>query len=48
MAAWLILFVGIVYIAVAIGLCLQGKVGLAIAFAGYAVANYGLYLEALK
>jgi hypothetical protein len=46
MSANLIALVGIVYAFIAANLYASGKLGLALAFAGYAVSNVGLYLEA--
>ena len=46
MAQWLIIAVGFVYLIVATNLILAGKVGLGIAFLGYAFSNVGLYLAA--
>ena len=46
MSATLIAIVGLVYAFVAMNLNINGKPGLALAFAGYAVSNIGLYLEA--
>jgi hypothetical protein len=47
MAPWLILAIGAVYLAVAVDLWWRGEqVGLALAFASYAVSNVGLYLAA--
>lgn len=46
MAAWLIALTGIIYAYVAADLAWQGKTGLAIAYAGYAFSNVGLYLAA--
>lgn len=46
MSAALIAAVGVVYAVIAADLYLAGKTGLALAFAGYALANVGLYLEA--
>jgi hypothetical protein len=46
MSANLIAIVGVVYAVIAANLYLSGKPGLALAFAGYAVSNVGLYLEA--
>jgi hypothetical protein len=46
MSATLIALVGVVYAFIAANLYLSGKPGLALAFAGYAVSNVGLYLEA--
>ena len=48
MQASLILLVGFIYLIVAIQLILSKKYGLALAFAGYAVSNLGLYYEAIK
>lgn len=46
MAAWLIALTGVIYAYVAADLAWQGKTGLAIAYAGYAFSNVGLYLAA--
>jgi hypothetical protein len=46
MAAPLIALTGFVYAWVAIDLAWQGKADLALAYAGYAFANVGLYLVA--
>lgn len=46
MAPWLILAVGVVYLAIAADLVWTGQAGLALAFAGYSAANVGLYLAA--
>jgi len=46
MAPWLILAVGVVYLAIAADLVMTGKEPMALAFAGYAVSNVGLYLAA--
>ena len=46
MSATLIAAVGVVYAVIAANLYLSGKPGLALAFAGYAVSNVGLYFEA--
>lgn len=48
MAAWLIAFIGFVYLIVGIDLIRTGKVGLGISFLAYGAANYGLWLEASK
>jgi hypothetical protein len=48
MSAWLIALIGIVYAVVATDLLIHGKVGLGIAFIGYAIGNIGLTMEALK
>lgn len=45
-AAWLIAAIGVVYLVVAVQLLLEGKVGLGVAFCGYALGNVGLYLAA--
>lgn len=46
MASWLIGFIGVVYLLVAVQLLLEGKLGLGIAFLGYSLGNVGLYLAA--
>lgn len=46
MASWLIAMIGVVYTIVAIQLLVTGKVGLGIAFIGYALGNVGLFMEA--
>lgn len=46
MAPGLILFVGVVYLAISIDLLVKGNGGLALAFGGYALSNVGLYLAA--
>lgn len=46
MASWLIGFIGVVYLVVAVQLLLEGKLGLGIAFLGYSLGNVGLYLAA--
>lgn len=46
MASWLIAFIGVVYLWVAIDLFMQGQLGLAIAFVGYSLGNVGLYIAA--
>ena len=48
MAGWLIALTGFVYAYVAADLAWNGKTGLAIAYAGYAFANVGLYLAATR
>lgn len=46
MAPWLILIIGAVYLFTALDLLKNGQGGLALAFAGYAFSNIGLYLAA--
>jgi hypothetical protein len=46
MAPWLIALTGVIYVWVAADLAWHGKHGLAIAYAGYALANVGLYYTA--
>ena len=48
MSAWLIAGIGIVYAIVAADLLINDKIGLGIAFVGYAIGNIGLTMEALK
>ncbi len=44
--AWLIAFIGVVYLVVAVDLLVKGNIGLGIAFIGYSLGNVGLYLAA--
>jgi hypothetical protein len=46
MSAALIAAVGVVYAVIATDLYRSGQPGLALAFAGYALANVGLWMEA--
>ena len=46
MASWLIGLIGGVYLVVSVQLFIDGKVGLGIAFLGYALGNVGLYIAA--
>ena len=46
MSAPLILFVGVIYLAVAVDQYVKGSPGMAIAWFGYAVANVGLAMAA--
>jgi len=46
MSAPLIAICGVIYLFVAVDLAWHGKTGLAIAYAGYAFSNVGLYLAA--
>jgi hypothetical protein len=46
MASWLIAGIGVVYLLVAVQLLVEGKIGLGIAFLGYALGNVGLYIAA--
>jgi hypothetical protein len=48
MSAWLIGSIGLVYAIVAGDLLYNGKIGLGIAFIGYAIGNIGLTFEAMK
>lgn len=48
MAGWLIALTGCIYAYVAADLAWHGKTGLAVAYAGYAFANIGLYLTATR
>ena len=45
MAEWLLAATGVAYLATAVDLYLRGQVGLALAFAGYALANVGLIMS---
>ena len=46
MSSWLIALTGLIYVAVAADLALAGKIGLSIAYLGYAFANVGLWMAA--
>lgn len=46
MSGWLIILTGLIYLYVSVDLMLSGKVGLGMAYAGYAFSNVGLYLAA--
>jgi hypothetical protein len=46
MSAPLIALCGVIYLFVAVDLAWQGNTGLAIAYAGYAFSNVGLYMAA--
>jgi hypothetical protein len=48
MSGWLIALTGLIYAFVALDLCMHGKHGLGIAYAGYAFANIGLYIAATR
>lgn len=43
-SAWMILGVGAIYLITSIDLFVNNKIGLALAFFGYAVANVGLFM----
>lgn len=43
MSGWLIILTGLIYAYVAIEQGIKGNVGMAIAYAGYAFANIGLW-----
>jgi hypothetical protein len=46
MSPHLIAICGVIYLVVAFDLAVHGKTGLAIAYAGYAFSNVGLYMAA--
>lgn len=48
MSSNLILFVGLIYLYVAVEQVMKGNIGMCIAFAGYAFSNVGLFLIAIK
>jgi hypothetical protein len=48
MAAWLIALTGLIYAYVAADLAWRGRYDLALAYAGYAFSNVGLYLVAAR
>lgn len=45
MSAGMIAFVTLIYMATCVSLYFDGKAGLSLAFAGYALANVGLIME---
>ena len=46
MSGWLIIFVAVIYTYVAVEQYLSGNSGMAIAYAGYAFSNIGLWMIA--
>ena len=46
MSGWLIILTGLIYLYVAVDLIMNGKMGLGMAYAGYAFSNVGLYIAA--
>lgn len=48
MSAWLIAFTGVIYLYVAAEQGYKGNIGMLITYLGYASANIGLYILALK
>jgi len=48
MAGWLIALTGLIYTFVSFDLARQGRWELALAYAGYAFSNIGLYLVATR
>jgi hypothetical protein len=46
MAPWLIALTGVIYLWVAADLAYHNKLGLSLAYLGYAAANVGLYMAA--
>jgi hypothetical protein len=46
MSSWLIAFVGLIYLGVAVGEFVKGNVPMTVVFAGYAFSNIGLYIIA--
>lgn len=48
MSAWLIIAVGFIYLYVAAEQSIKGNFGIGMAYAGYAFANFGLYMVAAK
>ena len=46
MSGPLILFVGVIYLGIAVDLFIKSQSGLALAFAGYSLSNVGLYMAA--
>lgn len=48
MNVWLISFIGLVYLWVAVNYFKDGQIGLGISFIGYAIGNAGLVILTLK
>ena len=48
MSSWLIILTGIIYAYIAIEQLFKGSIGMACTYAGYAFANVGLYMMAIK
>ena len=48
MNAWLIAVIGIVYTIVATKFMIDGRIGLGVAFIGYAIGNIGLVIVTLQ
>lgn len=46
MSQWLIAFIGVVYLYIAVDLFIKGQTGLAISFLGYSLGNCGLFFVA--
>jgi hypothetical protein len=46
MSSWLIAFVGLIYLGVAVDSFIRGDTPMGIVFAGYAFSNVGLYILA--
>lgn len=44
MSGWLIVFVGLIYLGIALEQTHKGNMGLAIMYFGYAMGNAGIYL----
>jgi hypothetical protein len=48
MGAWLLLFVGTIYLIVALEYVIAGRYGMALAFTAYALANAGFAADAWR
>jgi len=48
MSAWLIIIVGFIYLYISAEQFFKGNIGIGMAYAGYAFANFGLYLVSAK
>jgi len=44
MSSWLIIVTGLIYLYVSVEMIYSGKLGLGLAYAGYAFSNVGLWL----
>ena len=43
MSAWMVAFVGVIYLVTCVSLWLEGKPSMAVVFFGYALSNVGFY-----
>lgn len=46
MSGWLIIACGLAYVGVSIDQYIKGELGIALMFAGYAIAQWGVFMQA--